>query len=332
MDTSILSQATSLFQHASESWAVAMRPFMEDLLFDLISVQWFFLGLGYLFRMDAGVLFSAMIRFLIGNGFALFMVRYGYQYVGSWFDGVKHLAYFLGSPPLDPSAVAAYGIKVADPVMQSLVDQGFLSYVVHPTTWVFGFAGLSLIIAFYVLAFVLMSLLLMSYLLTAACPWFFMWWGLSFTRGITFGYIRLVFGIMNGLFCVMLMVSVVRELGEQLQVLLQTRFLTPGVSLGWEDYSVPLMVGIILCGVFVWIPFQWVRAVDGIVADWGGGRMLLGMGSGAIGGASQSIAGSRGGYSQGQIGTSQSFASAMSGGGQTGGRMAQRSGAWGKKE
>ena len=74
-DTQILTDAVLMFQQASRGWAEAMRPFMEDLLFRLIELQWVFLGLGYLFRIDPGVLFDAMFRFLLGNGFALFMVR-----------------------------------------------------------------------------------------------------------------------------------------------------------------------------------------------------------------------------------------------------------------
>ena len=307
-----------------------MRPFMEDLLFDLISVQWFFLGLGYLFRLDAGVLFSAMIRFLMGNGFALFMIRYGYQYVGDWFNGVKHLAYFMGVPPLDPSAVAALGTRVADPIMQSLANQGFLSFAFNPTTWVFGLSGLSIILAFYILAFMVMSILIMSYLLTAACPWFFMWYGLSFTRGITFGYIRLIFGTMNGLFCVMLMIAVTTELGERLQVLFRERFMTLGYAPGWEDYSLPLLMGVILIGFFVWIPHAWVRAVDGIMMDWSGGRMMFGMGSSAVGGAGRALSGASQRISISGQSAAPQLAPTQQGAGATGGRSTARSGAWGK--
>ncbi len=277
-DTQVLTDAVLMFQQASRGWAEAMRPFMEDLLFRLIELQWVLLGLGYVFRIDPAVLFDAMFRFLLGNGFALFMVRFGADFIERWFAGVKRLAYFLGSPPLDPSAVAAHGWTVTDRIAKSSAEQGFLSFAFSPVSWIGFGAMLSMLIAFFILALILVSLLVASYFLTAACPWFFAWWGLSFTRGITLGYIRLVFGTMNGLFCVMLMVAVVSELAAQMEVRLRTQFLNPGITLTWQDYVVPLAVGVILCGLFVWLPYAWTRAMDGILLDWAGGRMLGGWG------------------------------------------------------
>src|SRR5581483_5406719 len=197
-DTQILTDAVLMFKTASQGWDEVMRPFMEDLLFNLISLQWFFLGLGYILRVDPGILLDAMLRFLLGNGFALFMVRSGSHLVEGWFSGVKHLAFFLGSPPLDPSAVAAHGWTVTDPIAKSLAAQGFLSFAFSPVSWIGFGAMLSILLAFFILAVILVGLLIMSYFLTAACPWFFGWFGLSFTRGITLGYVRLVFGTMNG--------------------------------------------------------------------------------------------------------------------------------------
>ncbi len=348
-DTQVLTDAVLMFQQASRGWAEAMRPFMEDLLFRLLELQWVLLGLGYLFRIDPAILFDAMFRFLLGNGFALFMVRFGADFIERWFAGVKHLAYFLGSPPLDPSAVAAHGWTVTAPIAKSLAAQGFLSFAFSPVSWIGFGAMLSLLIAFFILALILVSLLVASYFLTAACPWFFAWWGLSFTRGITLGYIRLVFGTMNGLFCVMLMVAVVSELAARMEVQLRTRFLNPGVTLTWQDYVVPLAVGVILCGLFVWLPYAWTRAMDGILLDWAGGRTVMGWGgsasraAGGAGSAGAAVAsagvgavrtgmqklgwGGEGGASGG--GSTTSGPRAEAGHGQS--SQSQRSGNWGRK-
>jgi len=325
-DTQILTEAVKMFQTASQGWAEVMGPFMEDLLFRLIEVQWFFLGLGYLFRVDPGILLDAMLRFLLGNGFALFMVRSGSHMVESWFSGVKHLAYFLGSPPLDPSAVAAHGWTVTDPIAKSLAAQGFLSFALSPVSWIGFGAMLSILLAFFILAVILVGLLIMSYFLTAACPWFFGWFGLSFTRGITLGYVRLVFGTMNGLFCVMLMVAVMSELAARMQVEFNIKFLNPNVTLTWGDYAVPLAVGVILCGLFVWMPYKWTAAMDGILLDWAGGRMLAGWGGAFASGAVRVVARAQSGKTGDDANDSDDGVSSASqgGGGNAGGGSGQQ--------
>ncbi len=329
MDTAILSEATLMFRQASLGWADVLRPFMETFLFDLIMLQWALLGILYFIGTDVGSVFGMMLRFVVGNGFALYMVRDGWRWVDSWFRGIKTLGYYLGSPDLDPSAVAAWGWVVADPITKSLAAQGFLSYATSPTTWIFGLgAEFFLLAAFALLAFILMGLLIVSYFLIAACPFFFAFWGLSFTREITMGYVRLVFGTLCGLFAVMLTIAVANELGALLHQQLRTQFLAPGVTLTMGDYVVPLVIGVVLCFLFIWLPYKFTSAVGGIMGNWVGGYSMFRIGNaammamGRVGSSGQS-------QSSGNQSTQPQLSSPQQGMPQQ--QAGQRSGAWGRR-
>src|SRR5678816_4284173 len=196
MDGGVLSSATQLFQQASAGWAQVLAPFMLNFLYHLMQIGFVLMLIGSFTGMAPGIVMSAMLRFWLGIGFATFMVLHGFEIIDAWFNGVKTIAYILGAPPADPSAIASYGVKIADPIMKSLASQGFLTYLFSPITYVYMFSGLMIIFAFLCLAAMLMFFLLLSYFLTAACPFFFAFAGTPFTATLTFSYIRMVFGTM----------------------------------------------------------------------------------------------------------------------------------------
>src|ERR1043166_7049295 len=120
MDTGLLSAITQLFHQASLGWADAMAPFMSDLRWRLLQIGSVFFFLGYFICADFAALYSGFIYFAIGNSIAMVMTEWGWVWIDLLFNGVKHLAYFLGAPPLDPSAIAGLGVVVTDPIAKSL--------------------------------------------------------------------------------------------------------------------------------------------------------------------------------------------------------------------
>ena len=290
MEIGVLTQITQMFREASIGWAPVLAPFMVNLLVPLVGLGLVFLALGLLFHGGQGLI-EGLVKFCLLCGFSLCMIQFGWELVDSWFNGVKHLAYVLGSPPLDPSAIASYGPVLADPIGKSLADQGWFSFAANPMTYLFGFAGTMMSFAFFLLAMMLMGFLFLSYFLTAACPWFFVWLVFFGTRGITMGYISLVFGTMNGLFCIMLMVAITNEWGALLEQMLRTKFLAEGVTLTSDDYEVVFFSAVALCAFFVFIPLYVARAMGGVVMGMSGGRMLAGLGGLAAGGISLAVSG-----------------------------------------
>lgn len=281
MDGNVLNELVLLFKQASLIWAPVVAQIMEPMLIALILIAWVFAFLGPAFAPGIDF-FPILFRFFILNGLALAAVRFGAAWVNDLFEGVAQVAYRMGVPPLNPSAVLAMGPVVADPIMKALAEQGMLSYFTNPLTYSFMFGSFALMLAFFVLAFVLTSILIFSFLLTAACPFFCAFAGVGFTRGITLGYVRMVFGTMSTLFIVALMTAIMSELAAIMEQWLRTQLLVEGVTLTWADMIGPIGVGIVLIGLFIWIPFKVAREVDGVVMDWSGGRQFAGYATGGL--------------------------------------------------
>jgi len=262
--------------------------------------------------MNIGSVIGGLGRFLLGVGFSTYMVWHGHEFVDSWFEGVKHLAYILGCPPADPSAIASYGPKVADPIMKSIAAQGFLTYLFSWMTYSYMFAGWAIILAFIILAAQLMGFLFLSYFLVAACPFFFAFAVMPYTAGLTYSYVKMILGTMAGLFCVILMTAIVSEMGALMEMALRTQLLAPGVTLTWTDYMFPLIVGIALCIIFVWLPPFVAKSVGGMIPSWSGSGMVWSFGASAVSGVAAAAGAAGGAISNAMSGGS---SGSMSGGG-----------------
>jgi len=288
MEPALLSQITQLFKNGALVWGPTISGIVEPWYFDTLLIAWFFAFFGIAFNIGVDF-FPALFLFFIRNGFFLSMIRFGPEWINQLFDSIKNLGYRMGMPNLDPSAIAAMGPVVADPIMKSLADQGMLSYLFSPSTYIFSFAGVAVEFAFLALAFMTMATLILSYVLTAGCPFFFVFAAIPFTRGMTMGYVRLVFGTLATLFTILLITANVVEVGELIQVWERAVFLNPAVTLTASDYALPLGVAIVLTCMFIWLPIKVGREMYGFVPEWSGGRaagFALG-GVRAAGGAAQ---------------------------------------------
>lgn len=336
MDTGLLTQAVLTFQQAAAPWAVALIPIMEGLLFKLVFLQWSLCLMAWIFKYDLGDILSTMVQFLVTNGIVIYAVRHGHEIIAGLFQGIVHLASLLGAPPLDPSAIASYGVYVVDPIAKALADQGWLSFATHPATYFFGVGAVwCLLGAFIVLAFLLVGVLILSFFLSGAAPFFLTFAALGFSRSITMGYLRLCFGAMVGLFTLMLMAAILVTLGEVLAAQIRDQFLTPVATLTYVDFLQPLVVGLILIGVFVWIPLSIMRHMDGIVLEWAGSRTLRSLVFGASYSVGQAIGSHSGGSGSDNerrdTGSSHLPLPPPSAGAGQQQQQTQRSGAWGSR-
>ena len=288
MENGILSEITLMFRQASLVWAPQISNVMQPLLVSLMTIGWVMTLLGEVFA--PGIhLFPVMFRWFIGMGFALAMMDFGPAWITDLFDGLKQLGYMLGAPPLDPSGLAAWGPVVTDPLMKSLADQGLLTYLTSPLTYSFGFSGIILNFAFVLLGFMCMSTLILSYVLTASCGFFFAFAGTSYTLPFTMLYVRLLFGTIASLFSILLISCITTELGELMQVWVRTQFLAPGVTLTMADYFAPGLIGVVLGGMFVWLPIQMGRSAYGFIPDVSNGIRAASFAGGAISGAGMAV-------------------------------------------
>lgn len=270
MDEGLLNTVTLLFRNASLPWAPVLGDLILPFLFNLILIGWFLLLVTEVFKLGPQM-FVSIILFLMGQGFAVAMVGGdGYLWVDALFSGVTEIGYQMGAEYLNPSAMASMGPVISQPIMEILAKQGALSFFANPMTYVFGWVGHMVTIAFFLAGFMLMNILIMSYLLVALCPFFFAFAGTSFTRGMTMTYVRLVFGTLAALATMLLVSVVIEELFETMQVITQTKYANPGMTLTWTDYLVPVVMAAVILGMYVFLPYKVGHAAYGAIPSWNG--------------------------------------------------------------
>lgn len=340
MDIPILSEIALWFRQSALGWPDVYAPFMEQFLFKLILLQMSLLLILHASGMDIAEVFALMIRLIVSNAFSLIMVRRGWHWVDMWFEGAKGMSYVMGSPAPDPSAIAKWGWVITDPIVKSLAKQGVLFFSLSPVSWVFGLgASFFLQLAFAILAFMQMAALVTSYFLIALCPWFFAFWGLSFTRSLTMSYVQMVLGTMTGLFTIQLMVAVVNEFGAQLEMWMRTTFLAEKVTLTAQHYAMPLVAGVVLCCLFVFLPYLIISKVGGVMGDWVGGLSIFRAANMAVatmsrmggGGGGQHQDQGQGGGGSGSAGQGRPLPLPAPSQGASQQQSTQRSGAWGRR-
>jgi hypothetical protein len=285
VDQGVLSHILLIFKQATEGWATALQPMCESLFFTFMQLGWAVLGFRMIMGGGGGSIIGELFAWIICQGFALSMIRYGALWLSGWYKGVGVLASMLGAPPFDPSAVASYGPQITAPLRIALTNSGFLSWALSPSSWLYSIGVWLIDLAFIILSFEMIAISLASYLVVASLPFFWCFFSFQGTRSLTLKHINLSLSTMAGLFIIMLMTCVVGELALLMETAYRAAFLAPGAAPGTSDYLGPVAVGLVLCAVFIWVPQQFIRTVGGFLPDWQGGFQLARMGMAGMGAA-----------------------------------------------
>jgi len=316
VDAGILSQICLNFKGWSEFATVELVNLLEPSWAIFAKLAFVLIVLGLLF--GGSELFGVMLRGLLFLGLSHVLFLNGGWLASDMFDGAKHVAQHLGAPSFDPSAILSLGAYVAAPLMKSTANQGFFSFLWHPSTSIFSLAGLLIFLSFCVLALVQMVFLIFGYLLIGSSPFFVMFLPLPGLNMLAFRWIQMVCGNIAGLFVVGIICGIAKDQAQGMNEQYQSVFANAAgsVSLGWADFAVPLGTAFVLFAVFGWVPIRFSREVGGMAMDLMNGVRGMAMGTGAMVSVPAGAGGGGGGGGgQSQIGSSQGGGGSGWGGG-----------------
>lgn len=268
MDDFVLSSILLNFKADAEHYAVALVSLLEPSWLVFAKLAFLLLILGLV--IDNGRFFGAIFIGLLWLGLTHVLFLYGWEWMQSISDGVRHLAGFLGAPAYDPSAIIQLGAYVADPLLSSVANQGLLSWARHPVSILFALAGLAVFFAFCVLALVQFAFLLMNYLLIGAAPFFLLWLCVPGVSAISQTWLSLAAGNLSGLFICGLIAGHMQNraltIGERYQLVFADA-VSNGVTLTWSQYAEPLGTAFVLAFSFAFIPYAFSRVSYGIAGN-----------------------------------------------------------------
>ena len=272
----VLNQIALNFQFGAEHWATTLVNALEPSFSIFLKLALLLLIIAILCKQDAWL--GLLLPGVLFLGFSHFILVEGWVFTQSLFRGVRVIAELLGAPAPNPSAIVAMGATVSDPLLKSVAGQGYLSYLLSANTYIYGFAGTLVFLAFVILALVQMSLLITSSFLVGSAPFFLFWLPLPVVRVLTMGWWRMVTGCMGGLFAVSLVTAVMRDAAQWMTDRYQSQYAnaTNVTTLTVADFSEPIATALILGFVFAWLPWQVFRAMGGVGVDLATatGRML----------------------------------------------------------